>query len=157
MVYFSSYRNLYQDIDQISLGTDSVGTNAIGSWVDLAIFRNGSFNIDAIQIRSAKGTDGVLLPFISSDTAGTTFFSMRVIDEVGNLVTTLMTTQAFAGSVATLGLTELDTSRFIMPGSKYQVKLTGTNFSSGKLFIRTLFKSLDTNPTINLVAGTAYG
>jgi hypothetical protein len=157
MSYFSTYRNLYQDIDQISLGTDSIGTNTVGSWVDIAVFRNGVFNVDSIQIRSAKGTDGALLPLVPAGTGNTASLSLRVVDELGNLVTTLLTTQAFTGTVATLGLTELDTSRFIMPGSKYQAKLSGTTISSGKMFIRTLFKSLDVNPNINLIAGTAYG
>ena len=158
MAYFSNYRNLYFDLDQISLGTESIGTNALNSWIDLAVFRNGNFQIDAIQFRSAKGTDAALLPLKPSDTGATCSLSLRVVDDNGNLVTTMLTTQAFTGTNITLNLQELDTSRFVLPGSRYQIRVDGTTFGSGSnIFIRTLFKSLDLNPTVNLLLGTAYG
>jgi hypothetical protein len=156
MSYFSSYKQLYFDLDQVSLGTESIGTNALGSWLDLAVFRNGMFSVDSWQYRSAKGTSGSLLPLTPSGTGGTASLSLRIVDPNGNLVTNLLSTQAFTGTAATLLLTEFDTSRFVQPGSKIQVKVDGTTFGSGSnIFIRTLFKSLDTNPVINIVLGTA--
>jgi hypothetical protein len=151
MTYYTTQSNRYEEVDQIDLSSTVIPTASLGTWIDLIKLDDATFLLDHITYRSALDSAGALYTFQS--TTGNSFLSLRLVNPNGDQQVVILNAQTITTTPAAITLTEFDTSRFALPGSKIQVMVTGQPISTtgGKLFIRVAFSTGDISPKVTLV------
>lgn len=151
MTYYTTAQTRYNEVDLIDLSSTVIPTASLGTWIDLIKLDDATFLLDHITYRSALDTTGT--PYTFQSTSGTAALSLRLVNPNGDQQVVILNAQSITTSPAAISLTEFDTSRFALPGSKIQVKVATQTISTvgGKLFIRIAYSTSDISPSVTLV------